>query len=110
MKGNRNLFTAACLALATAAATEAHAQAPIRIGTSLGLTGVYAEFGQAVQRGYQLCVNAANAKGGLLGRKLELAVVDDKSETATAVAIYERLITQDKVDLVFSPYSSPMTD
>ena len=88
----------------------AQAQSPIRIGTSLGMTGVYAEFGLAVQRGYQLCVKAANAKGGLLGRKLELSVVDDKSDTATAVAIYERLITQDKVDLVFSPYSSPLTN
>lgn len=88
----------------------AQAQAPIRIGTSLGMTGVYAEFGLALQRGYQLCVNAANAKGGVLGRKLELSIVDDTSDNATAVAIYERLITQDKVDLVFSPYSSPMTD
>jgi len=87
-----------------------HAQVPIRIGASLGLTGVYAEFGQVMQRGYQLCVNAANAKGGILGRKLELTIVDDKSDTPTAVAIYERLIAQDKVDLVFSPYSSPMTD
>jgi branched-chain amino acid transport system substrate-binding protein len=87
-----------------------YAQAPIRIGASLGMTGVYAEFGEALQRGYQLCVNSANAKGGVLGRKLDLTVVDDKSDTPTAVAIYERLITQDKVDLVFSPYSSPMTN
>lgn len=108
----RTIFAAAFVMVAVSLGFGqiAHAQAPIRIGTSLGLTGIYAEFGLALQRGYQLCVNAANAKGGLLGRKLELTVVDDKSETATAVAIYERLIMQDKVDLVFSPYSSPMTD
>jgi branched-chain amino acid transport system substrate-binding protein len=88
----------------------AYAQTPLRIGTSVGLSGTYAEFGLAIQRGYHLCVKEANGKGGVLGRKLELTVVDDKSETATAVAIYERLITQDKIDLVFSPYSSPMTD
>lgn len=88
----------------------AQAQAPIRIGTSLGMTGTYAEFGLAVQRGYQLCVKGANAKGGLLGRKLELTVADDKSEAAAAVAIYERLIVQEKVDLVFSPFSTPLTD
>ena len=88
----------------------AQAQAPIRIGTSLGMTGVYSEFGLAVQRGYQLCVNATNSKGGVLGRKLELTVVDDKSEIPAAVAIYERLITQDKVDLVLGPFSSPITD
>lgn len=87
-----------------------HAQAPIRIGASLGLTGTYAEFGQTIQRGYQLCVKHANAKGGVLGRKLELTIQDDQSQIPAAVAIYERLLTQDKIDLVFSPYSSPITD
>lgn len=47
-----------------------HAQAPIRIGTSLGLTGAYTEFGQTIQRGYQLCIKHANEKGGALGWKL----------------------------------------
>ena len=98
------------MSLGLAPDAQAQSQAPIKIGASAGLTGVYAEFGLALQRGYQLCVKAANAKGGLLGRKLEMTLVDDKSDTAAAVAIYERLITQDKVDLVFSPYSTPMTD
>ena len=83
---------------------------PIRIGASLGLTGTYAELGQTLQRGYQLCVKHANDKGGVLGRRLELSVADDQSQTANAVAIYERFTAQDKVDLVFSPYSSPITD
>lgn len=87
-----------------------HAQVPIRVGASLGLTGSYAEFGHTIQRGYQLCIKHANEKGGVLGRKLELTVVDDQSQVPPAVAIYERLITEDKVDLVFSPYSSPTTD
>lgn len=108
----RTTFAAAFVIVAASLGIPhiAHAQAPIRIGASLGLTGVYTEFGLAIQRGYQLCVKDANAKGGVLGRKLELTVVDDKSDTAAAVAIYERLIMQDKVDLVFSPYSSPITD
>ena len=93
-----------------AASGPTHAQAPIRIGASLGLTGTYAEFGQTIQRGYQLCVKHANAKGGVLGRKLELTIQDDQSQIPAAVAIYERLVTQDKIDLVFSPYSSPITD
>ena len=87
-----------------------HAQAPIRIGGSVGLTGTYAELGQTQQRGQQLCVKHANEKGGVLGRRLELSVLDDQSQPSIAVAIYERLIVQDKVDLVFSPYSSPITD
>ena len=93
-----------------AAGSLAHAQAPIRIGASLGLTGAYAEFGQTIQRGYQLCVKHANEKGGVLGRKLVLTVQDDQSQIPAAVAIYERFLTQDKSDLVFSPYSSPITD
>lgn len=91
-------------------AGTANAQAPIRIGASLGLTGAYAQFGQTIQRGYQLCLKHANEKGGVLGRKLELTVLDDQSLIPPAVSIYERFITEDKVDLVFSPYSSPTTD
>ncbi len=88
----------------------AEAQQPIRIGVSLGKTGAYAELGHTQHRGYQVCVKRANEKGGVLGRKLELLVEDDQSQPPTAVAIYERLITQQKVDVVFSPYSSPITD
>ncbi|MDP2623783.1 MAG: amino acid ABC transporter substrate-binding protein, partial [Actinomycetota bacterium] len=51
-----------------------------------------------------------NERGGLLGRRIELAAEDDQSQAATAIRIYEKLITQDKVDAVFSPYSSPLTD
>ena len=104
------IFVTMKMSLGLAPGAQAQSQAPIKIGASAGLTGVYAEFGLAIQRGYQLCVKAANAKGGLLGRKLEMTIADDKSDTPGAVAIYERLIRQDKVDLVFSPYSSPMTD
>jgi branched-chain amino acid transport system substrate-binding protein len=51
-----------------------------------------------------------NDKGGVLGRKLELVADDDLSEPATALRIYERLITRDNVDAVFGPYSSPITE
>ena len=66
--------------------------------------------GQSLLRGYQLCVKHMNDKGGVLGRKLELLVYDDGSDPATAVRLYEKLITQDKVDLVLGPYTSPITD
>ena len=52
----------------------------------------------------------ANERGGVLGRRIELIVEDDKSEAATAAAIYEKLIAKDKVDAVFSPYSSVVTE
>jgi len=87
-----------------------HAQAPIRIGASLSQTGSFAALGQNQLRGYQLCLKHANEKGGVLGRKLELIVEDDQSQGATAADIYERLITQHKVDAILGPYSSPITE
>lgn len=87
-----------------------HAEAPIRIGASLSLTGSYAALGQNQQRGYQLCIKHANAKGGVLGRKLELIVEDDQSQAPVAVGIYEKLITKDKVDAILGPYSSSITE
>ena len=97
-------------ALAWAGAPGAEAQPPIRIGASLSQTGAYATFGETTLRGYQLCVKHMNDKGGVLGRKLELVVHDDGSDPATAVRLYEQLITRDKVDLVLGPQGSPITD
>jgi branched-chain amino acid transport system substrate-binding protein len=88
----------------------AEAQPPIRIGATLAQTGVYAALGQNQLRGYQLCVKHRNDKGGVLGRKLELVQYDDGSDPATAVRLYEKLITQDKVDLVLGPFGSPISE
>jgi branched-chain amino acid transport system substrate-binding protein len=94
-----------------AAPLASEAQPPIRIGASLSYSGVYAALSQnQVGRGYSLCVKHTNEKGGVLGRKLELVLEDDQSQPATAARIYEKLIAQDKVDLVLGPYGSPMTD
>ena len=86
------------------------AQAPIRIGASLSMTGPFAALGQNQLRGYQLCIRHANEKGGVLGRKLELVTEDDQSQAPVAVGIYEKLITKDKVDAILGPYSSPITE
>jgi branched-chain amino acid transport system substrate-binding protein len=83
------------------------AQLPIRIGASLSQTGPYSAPGQNSLRGYQLCVKHTNEKGGVLGRKLELVAYDDGSDPATAVRLYEKLITQDKVDAVLGPTLRP---
>jgi len=88
----------------------AAAQAPVKIGASLSLTGSYAALGQNQQRGYQLCAKHVNEKGGVLGRKVEFVLYDDRSEAATGVRLYERLITQDKVDAIMGPYSSAITE
>ena len=93
-----------------AASGLTHAQAPIRIGASVSQTGAFANLGQNQLRGIQLCVKQVNEKGGVLGRKLELLVEDDQSQAPVAVGIYEKLITQDKVDAILGPYSSPITE
>jgi len=86
------------------------AQPPIRIGASLSQTGPYAAAGQNELRGYRLCVKHANEKGGVLGRRIELIVEDDQSKAPTAVAIYEKLITQGKVDAILGPYNSSIVE
>ena len=93
-----------------AAGISGEAQGPIRIGASLSLTGTYAKLGRNQHEGYKLCEKDLNAKGGLLGRKIEFVVYDDQSTPATAVRLYEKLITEDKVEGVMGPYSSPVTE
>jgi len=103
----------ASLAMALAGAfwsPPAAAQNPIKIGASLSLTGTYAALGQNQQRGYQLCAKHMNEKGGVLGRKIEFVLYDDQSQPATGVRLYEKLITQDKVDAIMGPYSSAITE
>lgn len=79
---------------------------PIRIGASLPLTGRFNEPGSAAKRGYEVWVRLVNEKGGMLGRPVQLTVLDNASNQRTAVADYEKLITVDKVDLVVGPFSS----
>jgi branched-chain amino acid transport system substrate-binding protein len=109
-KARKAFAIAVLVALAWAVPPGAEAQAPIRLGASLSQTGLYAALGQNQLRGYQLCVKHMNEKGGVLGRKLELVVYDDGADPATAVRLYEKLITQDKVDLVLGPYTSRITN
>jgi branched-chain amino acid transport system substrate-binding protein len=82
------------------------AKDPIRIGVSLPLTGDFSEPGKGVQRGYEAWVHDVNSSGGLLGRQVELKVLDDQSSADRVVSDYEQLIGQDQVDLVFGPFST----
>ena len=82
---------------------------PIKLGGTLGLTGKYAPMSEMVSLGLKLWVKHTNEKGGILGRPVELIVYDDTSDPATAKMLYEKLIQEDKVDLVFGPYSSAVT-
>lgn len=104
-------LAAVAVALAVlATSSPVGAQGPIRIGASLSLTGTYAKLGNYQHEGYKLCAKEVNAAGGLLGRQIEFVVYDDQSAPATGVRLYEKLITEDRVDAVMGPYSSPITE
>jgi branched-chain amino acid transport system substrate-binding protein len=86
------------------------AQQPIRIGATMSQTGPYDTQGVPARNGYLLCQKHVNEKGGILGRKVEFLIYDDRSDTKTAPTLYERLIVEDKVDAVMGPYGSPLTE
>ena len=79
---------------------------PIVVGISLPLTGDFSEPGKGVQQGYEAWAKIVNDKGGLLGRRVELKILDDQSNADRVVADYEQLIGKDQVDLVFGPFST----
>jgi branched-chain amino acid transport system substrate-binding protein len=82
---------------------------PIRIGSSLPLTGEFSIPGAKHRDGYAYCVDEINAAGGLLGRPVELLVEDNRSDTEVAVSQLERFINVDNVDVLFGTFSSLIT-
>jgi branched-chain amino acid transport system substrate-binding protein len=82
---------------------------PVVIGVSLSLDGDFSGDGKALQQGYDLWAADINARGGLLGRKVQLKYVNDASSTQQVVTNYQNLITRDRVDLTFGPFSSLLT-
>ena len=79
---------------------------PIRIGSTLALTGPLAATGQVHKIVGEIYVDQLNAKNGLLGRPVEWIVRDDQSKPDLARTLYEQLITVDKVDLLMGPYAT----
>jgi branched-chain amino acid transport system substrate-binding protein len=104
--------TAAAMAVAACSSSNSSGngnKSPILIGASLSLTGDFSADGQAFERGYRLWAGDVNSHGGLLGRQVELSLLNDQSDPATVTANYTKLITQDKVNLVFGPFSTLLT-
>ena len=92
------------------AKTPAFAQgaAPIKIGFGMALTGPLAPNGQQALLGSQIWAEEVNAKGGLLGRPVQIIDYDDQSNPSTVPGIYTKLLDVDKVDLVLSGYATNM--
>lgn len=93
---------AVTLALVGIFASSAAAQQTYRIGISAGLTGYAATVDRAWRDGVEIATEALNAKGGILGRKIEVIVEDNRSEPQEAVTAYRKMITSDKVDIFIS--------
>lgn len=101
-------WTTAAVVLALAPMARAE-EPPIKIGMSMAQTGGLAGGGKPSLLGIEIWRDDVNAKGGLLGRKVELVVYDDKSSASETPAIYSKLIDVDKVDLLFAPYATVPT-
>jgi branched-chain amino acid transport system substrate-binding protein len=99
-------FASLAVAAAIAAPSFAQAQDTVRIGIALSETGNLADSAKHYWRGVELWRDQVNARGGLLGKKVEFVVYDDRSDAATSARLYERLITNDKVDLLVSTIGS----
>jgi branched-chain amino acid transport system substrate-binding protein len=84
-------------------------QPPIKIGMSMPMTGGLAGGGRSSLIGIETWRDDVNAKGGLLGRQVEIVVYDDKSSAAESPAIYAKLLDVDKVDILFAPYATVQT-
>ena len=96
----------AMIALSLAVAQPARAAEPIKIGFGMALTGGLAGAGKAALIAMQIWRDDVNAKGGLLGRQVELVYYDDQTNPSTIPGIYTKLINLDDVDLVVSGYGT----
>lgn len=113
----RSILTATAAAAAlvvglTACASSSHggkSSGPLLIGASVSLSGDFSDGGKAEERGYQLWADTVNAQGGILGRRVEMKIVDDASTPNQVTTNYQNLINKDHADLVFGPFSSLLT-
>jgi branched-chain amino acid transport system substrate-binding protein len=101
----RHLITALALALG---ATAVHAQT-IKIGLVTALSGQSARAGEAITRGLSVAIDEINAKGGVLGRKLELVRRDDEATPAKGVIAARELLFKEKVAVLFGGLDTPVS-
>ena len=101
--------TSTSTSTSSSASASASSSTPITIGASLSLTGDFSADGQAFEKGYELWASDVNAKGGLLGRQVQLKILNDNSSPTQVATNYTTLFSADKVDLAFGPFSSLLT-
>ena len=104
----RKLVCVALAALSSLVFTPAQAADPIKVGFSMALTGGVAPNGRQMLIALEIWRDNLNAKGGLLGRPVELVYYDDQSNPSNVPGIYQKLLSVDKVDLLIGPYATNM--
>jgi branched-chain amino acid transport system substrate-binding protein len=107
----RNLIFTALGAVLSASllGTAAGAQDTIKIGVTQPLTGAFAASGNYVAQGAKIAEEEINKAGGVLGKKIQLIIEDNKSNPTEAVATAEKLIVKDKVPVMLGAWSSTLT-
>ncbi len=98
------LFAVAVACLSTLASAQ-----NTKIGVITSLTGSLAAFGEAHKNGYAIALDEINARGGVLGKKIELDFYDDQSKPDQAVQGVSKLVDQDNVPIILGSYSSEST-
>ncbi len=94
---------------AAQAAAKPAAGEPIKLGAIIPLTGPSAATGQDMKNGYELAKKQVNAAGGINGRPLDVVYEDDKNDPATAVASFNKLVNNDKVEVMMGGLASNIT-
>ena len=106
MKALRLFVCTGAIATASMLAFQAHAADPIKIGVPVGLSGANSVVAPAVVQSSQLAVDEINAAGGILGRKVDLEIVDDGSGAVGAQQAFDTLVFQKKVDAIIGMETS----
>jgi len=106
MKPTRSLIRIAILAATALVAIQGHAAEPIKIGVAVGLSGANSVVAPAVVQSSQLAVEQINAAGGILGRPVQLEIVDDASGAIGAQKAFDTLVLEKKVDAVIAMENS----
>lgn len=101
----RRLLLFSLLIAAPAFAQQA-APGPVTVGSVMPQSGILADLAADLRKSLLLWQEEVNAQGGLLGRRVELQLIDDRSESSDAGKLYEKLIRETKADLLIGPFGS----
>src|SRR5437899_10224592 len=103
---HRRIVLGALLAAALRVPFGASAQKPIKVGFAIILSGPGALFGEPASKGAEMFVDEINARGGVLGRKMELVIRDTKGQPDEAVRVAREMILKDNVDFLVGTLTS----